>query len=77
MLSDLCCAVPCCPAGSYLSQWWAKQRFYDPGTRPWKSTGLATMLEGHHLFWANRASDEPNTFTLRLGQLITEGAKVC
>jgi hypothetical protein len=34
------------------------------------------MLEGHHLFWANRASDEPNTFTLRLGQLITEGAKV-
>jgi hypothetical protein len=70
-------AVLCCAAGSYLSAWWAKQWLYDPGTRPWKSSGLATMLEEHHLFWANRAANEPNTFTLCLGQLITEGAKVC
>jgi hypothetical protein len=58
-----------------LNGFWSKQKLYNPQVKPHK-VGLANMLDADPLFRANRAA-ETNTFTLRLGQLITDGAKVC
>jgi hypothetical protein len=68
----VCCAVL---SGSALNGFWSKQKLYNPVIKPHK-TGLANMLDADPLFIANRAA-ETNSFTLRLGQLITDGAKVC
>lgn len=80
--ADLCCACHAAvcwdtvhPAGQALGQFWQRQRLYNSTTKPYKS--LADLLESDPLFWANRVAQGTNTFTLRFGELITVGGRVC
>jgi len=72
----VCLNVLCARLGSHLAHFWSKQMMYDPSVKPYGKHGLADMLEGDPLFRAKRTANELPTFTLRLGQLITDGAKV-
>lgn len=70
------CTYLMCTTGSHLAHFWSRQMMYDPSVKPYGKHGLADMLEGDPLFRAKRTANELPTFTLRLGQLITDGAKV-